>query len=375
MKKPILHLAAVTILMIAATGCSKEIITSSVRSPYSLKNTDSDNFYILPKKILKVTANYVIKEQIDENNKFVKTLSCEVKDDIKVEPVLVPDYNEQFVLRNKKQNKISVKIESGTEANGILSGINSEVTPEGVEILKGTAEVIGTLVKTALQINGLRKSTDFIEELPIKKTKTETNTRDRIVQIIQFINPETLPYQVNLPAPAFLDEFKFKNTITLKLSTEYHQPSNLNAVREQIKTSSYEGIIYRLPVPVKVEVIEVKVSDKGVPNNQQAINDIIYFPQFGQYEIASTNIDYTIFSGKRSILISFNANTGGLQKIEIVKESALKEAFAEGKNTVSTIGTAYEDIKNKNKITAADLEEQIKLLELQKKLQELQQED
>ncbi len=331
------------------TACTR-VITST--SKLVTNSSTENNFYVLPKKILKATITYEIEEGFDANNNFIKTIGCTVIDQVTIETQMLPDYDNMFELQNSNPSKFNLKLDYGTDGVGILACLNAEVSPELSDILTGIVSV-ATQISSSPLMMGTRD----------ERAVTITKTVKRTVKIVQFIVPNKLPDLIALNTPNFLDGFQPNAKVLVNFASDIDDKK----MTPSKKQSVYNGIVYHLPIATQVDVLY----GNDIANASQISSQIIYFPQFGPLQVVPMNLSYNMFSGKRSINIAFNQNTGGLTKVELARESGSKAAFESLKGNIQSVDKGIQDYKNRGTQQAA-LQKQLDDLKKQKDIKDLQ---
>ena len=335
-------------LIYAFTACSR-VITST---PKLVTSTPSENnLYVLPKKILKTTTTYEVEEAFDATNAFIKTTGCIVKDDVKIEAQMLPDYDKIFEIKNTNPSKFTLKLDYGSDGVGILACLNAEVSPEIGDVISGVISVASQL-SSSLLLLGTR--TDQVVAKTVK----------RDVKIIQFVVPDKVPNLVTLNAPKFRDDYQPNGNVLINFASDIDDKQIAST-----NNSSFNGIVYRLPIATQVDVLYGNNQDAN--NATQISSQIIYFPQFGPLQVVPMNLSYNMFSGKRTINVSFNSNTGGLTKVEMTRESATKAAFEGLKSNFQSVDKGIQDFKNKDTPQAA-LQKRLDELKKQKEVNDLE---
>ncbi len=338
------------------TACSR-VITSSPKLVTSASS--ENNFYILPKKILKTTTTYEIEEGFDDKNNFVKTMGCNVKDEVKIEAQMIPDYDNIYELQNSNPSRFSLTLDYGAEGVGILAGINAEVTPEFTDILTGVVSVASQISNSGF-LQGTR------DVVSIAKTVK------REVKIIQIVVPDKVPNLLTLNAPKFRDEYQPNGKVMINFASDIDDKQ----VSHTKKATAVSGIVYRLPIATQVDVLYGNGSD--VASAVQISSQVLYFPQFGPLQVVPLNLSYNMFSGKRTINVAFNSNTGGVTKIMMTRESASKAAFESVRSSVQGIDKNIQDYKNKDSQQTAlqkrleELKAQKQVLDMEKQIKDLE---
>ena len=331
------------------TACTRVITsTSKLVTNSSIEN----NFYVLPKKILKATVTYEVEEGFDDKNNFIKTIGCTVKDQVTIEAQMLPDYDNMFELHNSNPSKFTLKLDYGTEGVGILACLNAEVSPELSDILTGIVSVGAQITSSPLMM-GTRDE----NEAKIEKTVK------RDVKIVQFIAPDKVPNSIALNTPKFRDNFQSDAKVLVSFASDIDDKK----MAAPNKKSVYNGIVYHLPIATQVDVLY----GTDIASASQISSQIIYFPQFGPLQVVPMNLSYNMFSGKRSVNIAFNSNTGGLTKVELEHESASKAALESLKGNIQSVDKGIQDYKNKGSQQAA-LQKQLDDLKKQKDIKDLQ---
>ncbi|OYU96357.1 MAG: hypothetical protein CFE21_08140 [Bacteroidetes bacterium B1(2017)] len=350
---------------ILLASCGKNLLVSQRYTP-SADFTNKTTTYYLPKKILLITSTYEIFEVLNADSTFNKTISCTLKD-IKIQEEMVPDLDNAFQLATKTKGKISLKLDyAGT---GVLNGINAESNPIGADLLIGTINIASTV---------LAKFVPLVAGVPsIAKSKPKSDTiaatvpkllfKTRTIKVNTFIDP-SFDSSYPLKTPLFEDDFSMPEYSVLiepfKSSVQSKQ-TTISNVKEDI---SYKGVFYREAIPARLSV-NCPINNKVKKANTVSIlSQIVYFPQLGNLQLAPVDLDYGVFSKKKTVALSFSATTGGLSKLEVVSEKEYKENLKSINDALGTIKNSYDTYaKEKNK----DTEYETKMAELQKQLDEL----
>ena len=346
----IFGLAVLSVIIIYFLTACTRVITST--SKLVTNSSIENNFYILPKKILKATITYEVEEGFDANNNFIKTIGCTVKDQVTLEAQMLPDYDNMYELHNSNPSKFNLKLDYGAEGIGILACLNAEVSPELSDILTGIVSVGAQITSSPLMM-GTRD----------EKVITIAKTVKRDVKIVHFVAPNKLPDLIALNIPKFMDGFQPTAKVLVAFTSDIDD-EKMVAFK---KKSTYDGIVYHLPIATQVDVLY----GSDIASASQISSQIIYFPQFGPLQVVPMSLSYNMFSGKRSINLAFNANTGGLTKVEIARESASKAAFESLKDNIQSVDKGFQDYKNKGTQQAA-LQKQLDNLKKQKEIKDLQ---
>ncbi|PPK87753.1 hypothetical protein CLV84_0704 [Neolewinella xylanilytica] len=326
--------------------------------------------YYLPERVLKLTVNYVVKQELTFNEKeevaTMKYRDCYIQDDILLEPLLHADYQCKYIFDYSRYRSwcynLSFEAEFDENGAGILQAINIETTPVVKDVIVGVVNVAVSLAKlgtTAFLVDSPTHEEPLNVEV-IEKTFTETyliKTGD--------MNEKDGSRSIQLPKPNVGD-------LNTKIPTieVFIKPNKIIRQKKKSKNIcvSKTEVYYREPI---LSNVKIKVLNNGDIQEQTVINEYIYFSQFGA--TIPLQISFGKFFNKASSKVSFSKATGGLEKFALTNESKIKETvddFSTSLNAMNTtVGEWHKskkekvaEIEKKNKVKSDDRKEKLKNL-------------
>jgi len=374
------------IFSLVVCGCVRTVTTQ----PYRLNEVNSGMVYSLPKTQLQVTITYTIRSKTKLQNgvPVLNTKSIVISKPVVIQPLLVSDTNNTFVLSGEKLVKdarLDASFKFQVNDNQLLAGVTSEALDKSPEILQGLVSsgisiakmiaVAGEMPPTPLKEIGERISQINVELASLAKSADpntdQTEEKDiaytRILDLADFKRPDKwLVTEISAEAAKLGDfgQAEVPSTrIELFVSEEQLKNANNKFFSETSRTLE-PSVIYRVPTPVRVRVI---VS----PKNVEVFDGEIPFAQLGPFN--KVEAKYKLWA-KRKTQITFSPATGSIKEYGVEATSSA-EAVAKALDTsLSKVQTTVDDIRKKQEATEAAKKspEKIKLdeLEIQRKLLE-----
>jgi Domain of unknown function (DUF4831) len=324
---------------------------------YFVTNVHGQNInYFSPKKIIYITVPFTITEKklwkVDQNGKqsylldmtTIVNVDGEIKVDSKIYPGLYQNLNIDRLGKGGKSFDFAIKFDD--DGNGSISTINANQTPATGEIIKGTVNVIGSLIKVVGGLLGAAAGEDTVQtkeessEQKILEVRTIEITDDK--PVIISISPSLIVAEDNLKAiPASV-------VVSITKSSKVITPNNTNNIK--LDEPSKLFLHYRIPAE---HTIQIKVLNNQLIKEQVIIEDKILIPQTGTEVI----IDIPILKKKKTFEIGFNTKTGNLSNYGLTKGSQLKENFDNINDGIGTLNTEISNLKTaiaENKKEAED---------------------
>lgn len=300
--------------------------------------------YASPKKIIYVTVPFTITDKklwkIGPNGEQTDLLDFstivnvdgEIKIDSKLYPGLYQNLNLDPLGKGGKSFDFAIKFDD--EGNGNISTINATQTPMTADVIKGTVNIIGSLLKV---VGGLLGA---VPGDGVTQTKVET-TEQKILEVrtIEIVDnkPVTLSISPNLIVSA--ENLKAIPASVVVSITKSANGSNISTTNNMKQEESQKLLLhYRIPAEY---TIQVKVLNNQLIKEQVIIEHKILIPQTGTEAI----IAIPILKKRKTFVIGFNPKTGNLSNYQLKKDSQLKENFATVNEGIGTLNTEILNLK------------------------------
>jgi hypothetical protein len=351
------------LILMSFSSCGKYIITSEkIPDPTKLDTKPDYVRYALVKKYYRVNYSYDIVELYKPDGGFCRVKTCELKDDVIVTSDLVADENCVFKLKSNKSTNTILSVNYGN--TNVLNAVTASVAPIGDEILTGTVDVLKNILATAKTFKVVFKGRVVCDTVEARTRTMKFSYLIPLNKVADFKAPIVLPY------PKF-------DTTTVdfpKLSISFTPFVKKTIFNDCVKdTKSYDGIFYREPVPVRIQVHYARHTGQSRQDNT-IIDEVTYVPQIGDVHFLPINLSYGLFSGKREITLTIDNTTGAIKTVKIDKQSKAKEGLAAVNGVISTLGDQvrkYTSEEEKLKNEKEKLQTQKDILDLKHAIENL----
>lgn len=325
--------------------------------------SQSDITYFSPQKSFKVTVTFtqstkkrIKKSTADTFNQVVATeTSINIKDDIVIEEIVMPDYSNPKTLHLPKIGKSGASFNYAFQwsENGLGSSFNASREPVVVSIISGAVGLISSGIAVFAKAGGIGAA-------PAAATYEEVvdETKFKVVTWWK-IDCSKSDDQIELR----LDDGYMQGTAKPKVVLAYKQvakPSN--------SISSGSGDVVVKAKLAATYQIEVTVMNPSQPA-QKVISSLVQLPQCG----VDVEYKFDIIGGKRTVAFEMDPSTGGLKKVEYKKESNWKASQESIKQSLDQVAALVDQLnKAKDDKEFESINQEISRLKKQnEKLQEL----
>jgi hypothetical protein len=395
-------------LLLTVLACQPTKLMVARYNPNQYVDTkQADNLgllYYLPKKFLRLEVTYQIfyKVKISEfehasKNKYEVIDHVALVKDVQLRAETMADVKEAVFIKLNRPSSSSNSLNATVNFNemGLLTSINTESEGKASEVFQGIAQTASSLVRmgtafAAPNLLSARGESDGPNG-PKSITVAIDTVNQKFTRVIEFDRPDTT---LRLRVRDFMPDLQNGHEVRVILEGK-NIPQIQNPLQD--KNTFTEGVLYRVPVPVRTKV-EVRGEEdypmvrEKFPQKKVIIDQYINYPQFGGYAIANLAITG---GGKQVTNLTFY-DDGGIKTYTIDKKVDNVEKNRQLQETLQQIqGTAL-DVKygnNRNisrrrqqeikdeelKILEAQIEQEnkrqqleIQLLELKQKRKELE---
>lgn len=354
-------LLLMSLVLFLAIACTPNRILSKAYNTNSISRSEQGLVYYLPKKILvlELTFDFYHKVKVRKYEKNAKPEEYALLEtyailkNIKVDDTqTVPDMTQAVLLTFTNPRTLSSNLNATFNfKNGMLTSVKTNSKDQSGEVFSSLFNTGLSLARFGNPIASLISGTrgeetsagpSYREELAID---TQSNV---VIRHIVEPQPTTLKrtdygFDLSEVLGEDINHFDTRINITLNNGQPIADYSNSNPLLKDSR--SYEGIVYRNPLPVRTTVsVEsgktgaLSIAREAVPT--QVVSDgYVYYSQFGTYGVAQFDMN----KGRDSeISMTFDAenNTGLVLYSYDVKESRTRKlkALAQSvQNTDTTI--------------------------------------
>lgn len=293
--------------------------------------------YFIPKKIITVTAPFTIIEtkkfQVfpDKEDQLINTVVvAKVDGDILVESKMYQDVYTTLDLEPLGKAGKSFNFEIGYDSggNGTITSINGSQQPVTSDIIKGTVNLVGGIVKLVANIFAAADGTT-------KPVFREDVREQKVVEkrTITLEAGKTFTPLIIKPTLVFAGAISASVKVEITENAIQHLPTAPAAA-----TPSGFQLQYRVP---SEHHLVVTVLNNQLVKEQTVIDGHIFVPQTG----VLTFLDIPILKKKKTIEIAFDPTTGNLSKYSLKKESQLKDVVDNTKSSLDDISEQVKTLK------------------------------
>lgn len=324
--------------------------------------------YYLPKKIIYITVPFTIVEKkaykvdsqtgqmANEPEKILTTVK--VNGDIKVVSKLFPDASKSLNLDvlGKGGKIFNFDITFDDKGNGMISTINASQTPVTADIIKGTVNIVGSVIKLGTNTFGMVGGD---EKPDSQEITTEQNIEE--TRVIELTNND--PFSLTIEPSTRVNVNTIAGTkpsVDVKITKISKEPGVSTGT-----TSLNSGVElhYRIPAEHSIQVI---VKNNQLIKEQMVINERILVPQTGN----EITLLIPILKKHKTVDIGFNEETGNLSKYGLKKESQISENTQVISDAIGTLNTETSALRTAMKNQKEKEEEEGKKKEEDRKKKE-----
>lgn len=301
--------------------------------------------YFLPKKIIYITVPFTITQQKLFNAnpitgepdgdpiKFV--INVKVDGDIKVESKMYPSTFQNINLEplGKGGKSFNFSIKFDETGNGLLTTINASQTPVTADIIKGTVNIAGSLIKLATGLLGMTAGEDAPKTV-------EQITEQKIVETRAIEITSDNPYSLTI-SPSIIAAGRVANpSASVEINITKVTSANFQNSQAANLSDNNNAMSLRYRVPAE-HTIQVKVLNNQLIKEQIIISESILIPQTGK----EISISIPILKRKKTFELGFDPATGNLSKYGLTKESQVSEKLESVNGAIGTLNTEITSLR------------------------------